>query len=68
MTMSPSLYGEVEEDDHDVSIMIMIMMMSLSLEGEVESQRQQRLSDAKQVEAKAARIKVIMKFYMVSMW
>jgi len=28
-----------------------------SLEGEVESQRQQRLSDAKQVEAKAARIK-----------
>ena len=37
---------------------VMIMMMSPSLEGEVESQRQQRLSDAKQVEAKAARIKV----------
>ena len=30
------------------------------MEGEVESQRQQRLSDAKQVEAKAARIKVTM--------
>ena len=36
-----------------------------SLEGEVESQRQQRLSDAKQVEAKAARIKVTMIFIII---
>ena len=37
------------------------------MEGEVESQRQQRLSDAKQVEAKAARIKVTMIILMTVM-
>ena len=42
-----------------IILMLMMMIVMLdSLEGEVESQRQQRLSDAKQVEAKAARIKV----------